>query len=261
MTTATKSSVKDYIHYIITAVIIFGFPFLPNIGSITDEGMVMLGAFIGAIYGWTFIDMLWPSILAMFSMGLELGVGTVVAAGLGSTTTWMLMFFYIIIGILDDAKITDAIMGFFLTRKSLQRSPWLLMTVILFTCFVVANFNGFGAEVIFLALLFQMCKMFGIKPYTKFPVVFAIAISFITALTAIILPFRGTAILMLSAWTGITGQSIDYVKYMLAAFPITFIIIIVYILVAKFILRVDLSFSIFSQVFNVIMKNPEYCIS
>lgn len=148
MTTATKSSVKDYIHYIITAVIIFGFPFLPNIGSITDEGMVMLGAFIGAIYGWTFIDMLWPSILAMFSMGLELGVGTVVAAGLGSTTTWMLMFFYIIIGILDDAKITDAIMGFFLTRKSLQRSPWLLMTVILFTCFVVANFNGFGAEVI-----------------------------------------------------------------------------------------------------------------
>lgn len=242
MTTATKSSVKDYIHYIITAVIIFGFPFLPNIGSITDEGMVMLGAFIGAIYGWTFIDMLWPSILAMFSMGLELGVGTVVAAGLGSTTTWMLMFFYIIIGILDDAKITDAIMGFFLTRKSLQRSPWLLMTVILFTCFVVANFNGFGAEVIFLALLFQMCKMFGIKPYTKFPVVFAIAISFITALTAIILPFRGTAIMMLSAWTGITGQSIDYVKYMLAAFPITFIIIIVYILVAKFILRVDLSF-------------------
>lgn len=45
MTTATKSSVKDYIHYIITAVIIFGFPFLPNIGSITDEGMVMLGGF------------------------------------------------------------------------------------------------------------------------------------------------------------------------------------------------------------------------
>lgn len=242
MPTARKSSVKYYIHYIVTALIIFGFPFLPNIGLITDEGMVILGAFIGAIYGWTFIDMLWPSILAMFSMGLELGVDKVVAAGLGNTTTWMLMFFYIIIGILEDAKITDAIIGFFLTKKTLQKSPWLLMAVILLTCFICAIFNGFGAEVIFLALLFQICKVFGIKPYSKFPIIFAVAISFVTALTGIILPFRGTAILMLSAWTGITGESIDYVKYMLAAFPITFIIIAAYLLIARFILRVDLSF-------------------
>ena len=58
-----KSEFSQYIHYIITAIIIFGFRFLPNFGPVTDEGMVLLGAFIGAVYGWSFINMLWPSIL------------------------------------------------------------------------------------------------------------------------------------------------------------------------------------------------------
>lgn len=58
-----KSGFSQYIHYIITAIIIFGFRFLPNFGPVTDDGMVLLGAFIGAVYGWSFINMLWPSIL------------------------------------------------------------------------------------------------------------------------------------------------------------------------------------------------------
>ena len=58
-----KSGFSQYIHYIITAIIIFGFRFLPNFGPVTDDGMVLLGVFIGAVYGWSFINMLWPSIL------------------------------------------------------------------------------------------------------------------------------------------------------------------------------------------------------
>ena len=36
-----KSGFSQYIHYIITAIIIFGFRFLPNFGPVTDEGMVL----------------------------------------------------------------------------------------------------------------------------------------------------------------------------------------------------------------------------
>ncbi|MEE0435662.1 MAG: anion permease [Peptococcaceae bacterium] len=241
MTTATKSSVKEYIHYIITALIIFGFPLLPNIGTITDEGMVILGAFIGAIYGWSFIDMLWPSILAIFSMGLELGVGTVVAAGLGNQVTWMLIFLYIIIGILTDAKIIDVIIGFFLTRKLFVKYPVLLMGTVLFVNLLCSMFNGFGAEVIFLALIFEMCRMFDIKPFSKFPVVFGIGIALTSAVAAIMLPFQGTAVLMLSAWTGITGETLNYATYMATAFPIAIFMIVIFLLIARFVLRVDFS--------------------
>lgn len=61
-----KSGFSQYIHYIITVIIIFEFRFLPNFGPVTDEGMVLLGAFISAVYGWSFINMLWPSILPIF---------------------------------------------------------------------------------------------------------------------------------------------------------------------------------------------------
>lgn len=238
---ATKetSSFKWYIHFIITAIIIFGVRLVPPIDPITDEGMVILGAFIGAIYGWTFIDMLWPSVLAMFSMGMQLGVGTVVAAGLGSTVTWMLMFLYVIIGILSECKLVDTVAAWFLTRKFTLGRPWSLYTVMIIGCFFCSLLSGFGSLIIFLTLTFKICELMQIKPYSKFPTMMGIGIVLAVALSAIMLPFKGTSLTMLIAWQGITALSVDYVKYMLVSFPIGLFILILYILICRFVIRVN----------------------
>ena len=39
---------------------------------------------------------------------------------------------------------------------------------------------------------------------------------------------------MLTVWTGITGEEIDYVRYMITFFPIAFFILILYTLIARF---------------------------
>ncbi len=161
---------KKDIHYIITVIIIFGFRFLPNFGPVTDEGMVLLGAFIGAVYGWSFINMLWPSILAFSSIGLELGMAKVVAAGLGSTITWMLVFFYIIIGVLNEYKITDNLVAAILTRKFIIGKPWILFATIIIGTFLCAMLSGFGTLVIFLAFSFKMCEILKVEPYSKLSV-------------------------------------------------------------------------------------------
>ncbi|MEE0435661.1 MAG: SLC13 family permease [Peptococcaceae bacterium] len=232
-------TIKRYIHFIVTAVIIFGARLLPPIAPITEEGMVILGAFIGAMYGWTFIDMLWPSILAMFSMGMELGVGNVVAAGLGNTVTWMLIFFYIIIGILTECHIVDTIAAWFLTRKITKGKPWFLYTIMVVGCFFCSMLNGFGSLIIFLALTFKMCELMNIKPYSKFPTMMAIGIVLSVALAAIMFPFKGTSLTMLIAWQGITGLSVDYVKYMVVSFPIGLFILLIFVLISRFVIRVD----------------------
>lgn len=238
-TSASKSSFNWYIHFIITAAIIFGVRLLPNIGPVTDEGMVILGAFIGAVYGWTFIDMLWPSVLAILSMGLQLGVAKVVAAGLGSTITWMLIFLYIVIGIMTESKIIDNIAAFFLTRKFTQGKPWALFAMIIFGNFICSLLSGFGSLVIFLTITFKLCEMLDIKPYSKFPTMMGIGIALSTALSAIMMPFKGTALTMLTAWGGITGESVDYMRYMATSFPIAIFILVLFILVCRFIIRVD----------------------
>ena len=61
--TATKKFDKKYIHYAVTAIIIFGSQFMPQIGPVTPLGFSILGAFVGTVYGWTFLDMIWQALL------------------------------------------------------------------------------------------------------------------------------------------------------------------------------------------------------
>ena len=54
-----------YFHCAVVFVLAFFFRFLPPVAQITPYGMGILGTFIGAIYGWMTIDMLWPSLMAL----------------------------------------------------------------------------------------------------------------------------------------------------------------------------------------------------
>lgn len=236
-----KTAFSHYIHYIITAIIIFGVRLLPPADPITEEGMVLLGAFIGAVYGWSFIDMLWPSMLAFFSMGLQLGMDKVVAAGLGSTITWMLMMFYIVIGIMNEAKLVDSLAAFFMTRKIIKGRPWIMFAIIIIANFLCSLLSGFGSLVLFLALVFKMCGMLRIAPYSKLPTMLGIGVAFGTALAAIMFPFKGTSLNCLVVWQGITGESIEYLTYMSVSFPMAFFLLILLTLIARFIIRVDVS--------------------
>ena len=60
-----NSNVTWYVHHIVTALLIISGHFLPVVEPLTREGTVILLSFIGAIYGWSFINMLWPSVLAI----------------------------------------------------------------------------------------------------------------------------------------------------------------------------------------------------
>ena len=65
-----SSRKKYYIHSLICIVIMFGFRFIPPFtDSITETGMEVLGIFLGVLYGWTFISMIWPSLLGMVACG------------------------------------------------------------------------------------------------------------------------------------------------------------------------------------------------
>lgn len=236
-----NSNVTWYVHHIVTAILIISGHFLPVVEPLTREGTVLLMAFIGAIYGWSFINMLWPSVLAILSMGMQLGMAKVLAAGLGSHVTWMLIFFFLIVGIFTETKFVDNISAWFLTRKIVLGKPWVLFTVMLFGNYVCSLLNGFGSLIIFLTLTFKMCELMDIKPYTKFPTMIGMGIVLTTALSAIAFPFQGTGLMFVMAWGGITGSVIDYIGYMAVSFPISIFVIVLYVLISKFIIRIDVS--------------------
>lgn len=56
--------------------------------------MHVLGIFLGAVYGWSTIDLIWPGFFAIISMGFVEGcdLSTIIASGFGSTTFWIILF-------------------------------------------------------------------------------------------------------------------------------------------------------------------------
>ncbi len=69
---ATKGRSPFYfVHIAIFLLITFGTGFLPPFAAITPLGMKVLGAFLGAVYGWLFIALDWPSLIALIALGIS----------------------------------------------------------------------------------------------------------------------------------------------------------------------------------------------
>lgn len=58
-------------HVVVFLLITFGFGYLPTFAMITPLGMKVLGAFLGAVYGWLFIALDWPSLIALLALGIS----------------------------------------------------------------------------------------------------------------------------------------------------------------------------------------------
>ncbi len=77
---------RSYIHVVIMLSLMLGVGFLPPFAQVTPLGMKVLGVFLGLVYGWCFIDLLWTSVLGFFALGLTgfMDTTTAVATAFGN---------------------------------------------------------------------------------------------------------------------------------------------------------------------------------
>lgn len=66
-----KSEIGYWIHSLVGVALIFGFGTIPPIDPITPLGMRVVGIFLGMIYLWSFVTILWPSLLGIIALGLS----------------------------------------------------------------------------------------------------------------------------------------------------------------------------------------------
>lgn len=71
MSTKTTKSYMTIAHVIIMFALMFGIGKLQPFGTVTPMGMNILGIFVGTLYGWLFLDLLWPSLLASGWFGYD----------------------------------------------------------------------------------------------------------------------------------------------------------------------------------------------
>ena len=245
MATQTKNtSMKKAIHTVIGLAIIFFFGFIPAPAPITPFGMKTLGLFIGTVYLWISVDLLWPSLFAvvMYSVIGYTNISGAVAMSLGNDTFWQAILMMAVLGVMGESGVIDHVVSAMMGMKILKGRPW-LFSFVFFLIIVIACI--LTTSLLAVLLSFQMLTSVrdasGLKNGDKYLHLMAIGGVFIGAMGGCIVPFRGLMLYLINilARSGFTG--LDFLSFMLMSIPTVLMFIVVFLLMMRFIFRCDVS--------------------
>lgn len=240
-TETTKKFDMKYFHYAVTAILIFGSQFLPGIGPLTPKGCAVVGTFLGAIYGWTFLDMLWPSIIGMIGLGCAMGTDVVLGASFGNPIIPMLIIVLAMVTILTDNDLINVIAKAFVTSRFTKGKPWLMVFTLYVGSFFCALINPFVSMILFMGIFLQICNKAGIKPFSPFPAVMLLGLALSVQIGKMVLPFIGTGLTLLGAYAMIQGSMPNFISFMAFMVPMGLMVVALYVLICKFVFRIDVS--------------------
>ena len=246
---AKKTDYIFYIHVIITIFFMFVFGrIVPPVEPITELGMNCLGILIGVIYAWTTTTLIWPSFLGMVAMVTN-GAYTMtewLPISFANSTVVFLLLIFSFTQIISDSGLVKFIAAWLMSRKIVEGRPWLFTFFLLLGAYIGGVFvNSFVTSLIFWMILYDVCNKFGFKPYEKYPslMIFGIVLCACT-LGASVLPYRLTAMVMIGTIRAVSPEwavVLTSGKYLMFIVPATLLMVVAFILVMKFVFRVDLS--------------------
>ncbi|MDD4615406.1 MAG: SLC13 family permease [Caldisericia bacterium] len=233
------------IHCVIGLTLMFGFGFLPAFGPVTELGMKVLGIFLGSIYMWSFVDILWPSLLGLAALAMS-GYDSMINImynSFGDSVTVLVLLGMIFFGAVQDAGVTEHISKWFLTRKVINGRP-IVFSFIFITCtYVLAALSASILPPILLmwAILYDVLKSVGYTKGEKYTSLMVIGTYFGAMVGHCAKPFVATGLILTGAFTKVTGQEINYVSYILFGFIMAILSIIIYCLLMKYMFKPDMT--------------------
>ncbi|MDR1192747.1 MAG: TRAP transporter large permease subunit [Peptococcaceae bacterium] len=210
----------------------------------TQVGMQILGIFIGLIFMWSTVDLIWPSLLGIVAFGMSdyLSMGEAIAAGLGSQIVWMLLMLMILSEAIRVSGVGEYIARWIITRKFLNGRPFLFTFIFLWCFFVCTILLGTIAE-IFLswAIFYSIAEMVGYQKGERYSGAMIIACLLAGIVGGGMVPFQGWMLALCGAYGQATGTPINYAQYMLIAFIIGSLMMLLTALAIKYVFRCDMS--------------------
>jgi len=247
MTTANeRKTLQYYIHIIVFILITFGFGYLPPFAQITPVGMKVLGAFLGAVYGWLFIALDWPSLIALIALGISgyaESFQDLFIAGWTFTSVSQSLLAYCLAEALAATKFTSYVANKLMKMKIFRGKPYALM----FGCLI-------ASEIMFalhcgLAGLFLLWSMYstiaekaGYGKKNKFTMIMVPSTVMSFMLTNFLWPFNPGSVVQINFFAkGMAAYdptaAVPFIGWTVWWFVFTNIYLALWLLVVKYILR------------------------
>jgi len=240
----SKNKVRDWFNAAVIFFFMFGFKYIcPPFGPITEVGVGVLGVFIGAIYGWSTCGVVWPSLLGIVAIGFT-GFQTVTESmqyGFSHNNVLTLMFVFPFMYAIEHAGIVKLIAYKLVNLKIGKGRPWVVsFLLILAASFISALVNPFVAIFFVWSLFYMVCDLYQIDKgtYTQYMIA---GIAFGATMGCMLFTFAPPVMQPLGVYAETSGIVINAGAYSIFALIMMLVYYVSYILLGKFILKIDLS--------------------
>lgn len=239
-----KKNTMYYVNSLITLIIMFGFGQIPASEPLTPLGMNLIGIFLGLLYGWVFVDIVWPSMAGLLALMLVGGMAPKVLlnSSFGDPIVVMMFFIFIFCAAIDFYGLSRFISMWFITRNFVKGKPWAFTFVFLASIFLLGGLTSASpAALIGWAILYGVCDLCGYKKGDGYPTMMIFAIVFAAQVGMSMIPFKQVPLTVLGAFSNISGTEIDYAKYMLIAILSCIVCALLLVFICKYVFKPDVS--------------------
>ena len=156
----------------------------------------------------------------------------------------MIIMVYILAAYLEECGLNQYIANWFISRKIGEGRPWVFTLLIVAAAFFMSAFVSMYATIIILWMIFyKICDQIGEPPRTKYTAMVISVIVFICGVTGAIFPFKAFAVLIIGLTQQGIGQALDinFVTWTIYNVIICVVMIALFLLAYKFVLKPDLS--------------------
>lgn len=235
---------KQYIHLAIMLILTILIGFIPPFGAITATGMRTIGVFVGVLYGWMTIDLIWPSLFGYAALAV-LGITDTTSAlssGFGNSQLVQVLVVMVMAGALDSIGVTKMLANWMVTRKLFRKNPWALICGLIFSSYLLGIFGAAIAGIMLLwGIVTQIAEEANFDqkdPLVTFMIMMITAANFSGMFS---LPFHATAMMFVGYFIDTTGTNFATAPFIVVAAVTTCLVLAVMILLARFVFRIDAS--------------------
>lgn len=241
---STSVSKKKYIHSAIGLILMFSIGFLPPVEPLTKAGMYIGGIFIGLLYLWTMVDILWPSLLGLAVLALSdlTNISGVLASSFGNSTVILMIFILALVGVIEYGGIPAYIVQWIMSRKVIEGRPWVFTTVILLGTYITSVMIALAAAFLFWSILYKLFEDIGYKKGDKYTKLLLFGVIYATGLGTFLMPFQGMGLILTGTLLSVLPDaSVEYVPYIIVHLALAVLSILIWVFAMKFIFRADVT--------------------
>lgn len=239
-----KSQSSYMIHFLIMSVLMCSGWLLPEVAALTEFGVRVTMIFVGCIWGWIFVGLIEPSLLALVFLVLA-GAGTakeVVGAGFGSEIVILIVFFSVFTQWLEEIGLTNTMAKWLLSRKFLAGKPYLFIFMLFLVTFICGFFVGIYATIFLMwGICYRILNDMGFEKKSKEACFILIGVAYVSIMGMTVKPWSPWALMGVNGLKQATGNGVDFLPYSSFMIAITLASILLFMFAAKLFLHLDMS--------------------